>query len=114
MDFCKKTGVEFEDFLNKDGDVDIKIFVSDDKLIDNINKEITNLKNKKSCGTNIEQCEYDFVYMNDNIWKPYEDTLQFLKEYIITVISSIPSQLLLTLKLNLVLIQAHIKYYQLI
>ena len=42
---------------------------------------LTNLKNKKSCGTNIEQCEYDFVYMNDNIWKPYEDTLQFLKEY---------------------------------
>ena len=26
-------------------------------------------------------CEYDFVYMNDDIWKPYEQTLKFLKKY---------------------------------
>jgi hypothetical protein len=26
-------------------------------------------------------CEYDFVYMNDDIWKPYEQTLTFLKKY---------------------------------
>jgi len=42
---------------------------------------LTSLKNKKMCGTNPEQCDYDFVYMNDNIWKPYEQTLEFLKEY---------------------------------
>lgn len=27
------------------------------------------------------KCEYDFVYMNDNIWKTYDQTLKFLKEY---------------------------------
>jgi glycosyltransferase involved in cell wall biosynthesis len=26
-------------------------------------------------------CEYDFVYMNDDVWKPYEQTLKFLKKY---------------------------------
>jgi len=25
--------------------------------------------------------KYDYVYMTDNIWKPYEETLKFLKEY---------------------------------
>ena len=38
-------------------------------------------KSKKMCDIKSEKCEYDFVYMNDNIWKPYEQTLQFLKEY---------------------------------
>ena len=28
-----------------------------------------------------KNCEYDFVYMNDDIWKPYEQTLKFLKKY---------------------------------
>ena len=42
---------------------------------------LTSLKNEKMCGTNPEQCDYDFVYMNDNIWKPYDETLEFLKEY---------------------------------
>ena len=28
-----------------------------------------------------DKCAYDFVYMNDDIWKPYEQTLEFLKEY---------------------------------
>ncbi len=34
-----------------------------------------------SSGGNADNCEYDFVYMNDDIWKPYEQTLEFLKEY---------------------------------
>jgi hypothetical protein len=34
-----------------------------------------------SSGGNGNNCEYDFVYMNDDIWKPYEQTLEFLKEY---------------------------------
>ena len=34
-----------------------------------------------SSGGSNNDCEYDFVYMNDNIWKPYEQTLEFLKEY---------------------------------
>ena len=34
-----------------------------------------------STGGNGNNCEYDFVYMNDDIWKPYEQTLEFLKEY---------------------------------
>jgi hypothetical protein len=42
---------------------------------------LTSLKNEKMCETNPEQCDYDFVYMNDNIWKPYDETLEFLKEY---------------------------------
>ena len=32
-------------------------------------------------GSKIEECDYDFVYMNDDIWKPYEQTLTFLKDY---------------------------------
>jgi hypothetical protein len=45
---------------------------------------LTNLKDKKCLKKSIEEknkCEYDFVYMNDDIWKPYEQTLEFLKEY---------------------------------
>ena len=42
---------------------------------------LRNSKNKKQCDINPELCEYDFVYMNDAIWKPYEETLDFLKEY---------------------------------
>jgi hypothetical protein len=46
---------------------------------------LTTLKNKKNClneeKTNSQDCEYDFVYMNDDIWKPYEQTLEFMKEY---------------------------------
>ena len=46
---------------------------------------LTSLKNKKKClneeKTNSQDCEYDFVYMNDDIWKPYEQTLEFMKEY---------------------------------
>jgi len=44
---------------------------------------LTTLKNSKMCDkvNEIKTCEYDFVYMNDNIWKPYEETLEFLKEY---------------------------------
>ena len=41
---------------------------------------LTSLKNKK-CGINAKQCDYEFVYMNDDIWKSYEETLKFLKEY---------------------------------
>jgi hypothetical protein len=43
---------------------------------------LTNLKNpnsKKNCSGN--NCSYDFVYMNDDIWKPYDETLEFMKEY---------------------------------
>jgi hypothetical protein len=42
---------------------------------------LRNSKNKKQCDVNPELCEYDFVYMNDDIWKPYEETLEFLKAY---------------------------------
>ena len=50
---------------------------------------LTNLKNSKMCnkteiqeGVKIEnKCDYDFVYMNDSIWKPYDETLEFLKDY---------------------------------
>ena len=53
---------------------------------------LTNLKNSKMCNktnnlegdedtTSEKKCDYDFVYMNDNIWKPYEETLEFLKDY---------------------------------
>lgn len=34
----------------------------------------------KKC-ENEENCEYDFVYMTDDVWKPYDETLSFLKEY---------------------------------
>ena len=27
------------------------------------------------------ECRYDFIYMTDNIWYPYRETLDFLKEY---------------------------------
>jgi len=43
---------------------------------------LTKLKNttsKKTCNANT--CDFDFVYMNDAIWKPYDQTLEFLKEY---------------------------------
>jgi ASC-1-like (ASCH) protein len=35
---------------------------------------LTTLKNSKMCDkvNEIKTCEYDFVYMNDNIWKPYK------------------------------------------
>ena len=36
--------------------------------------------NKKSCDVE-SNCEFDFVYMSDEIWKPYDETLAFLKEY---------------------------------
>ena len=47
---------------------------------------LTILKTSKICEkevnvNNEKKCDYDFVYMNDNIWKPYEETLEFLKEY---------------------------------
>ena len=50
---------------------------------------LTSLTNKKLCkGKSSEEiktgnliCDYDFVYMNDDIWKPYEQTLEFLKDY---------------------------------
>jgi hypothetical protein len=50
---------------------------------------LTNMTDKKCRRTNIsnetsekpEKCEYDFVYMNDDIWKPYDQTLKFLKDY---------------------------------
>jgi hypothetical protein len=47
---------------------------------------LTNLKRKtKTCNgddsNDLPECQYDFVYMNDDIWKPYEYTLEFLKEY---------------------------------
>jgi len=39
-------------------------------------------KNKKICDSNEVSCDYDFVYMTDNsIWRSYEETLAFLKEY---------------------------------
>jgi hypothetical protein len=46
---------------------------------------LTILKNsskysKKSCDLE-SKCEFDFVYVSDKIWKPYEETLEFLKEY---------------------------------
>jgi len=49
---------------------------------------LKNFKGKKGCneplktqGADADACEYDFVYMNDTIWKPYDQTLEFLKEY---------------------------------
>ena len=47
---------------------------------------LTNLQDKKCKKSNDtndtnNKCGYDFVYMNDDIWKPYEQTLNFLKEY---------------------------------
>jgi hypothetical protein len=43
---------------------------------------LKNSKNKKICNLDSkESCDYDFVYMNDDIWKSYDETLEFLKEY---------------------------------
>ncbi len=43
---------------------------------------LTNLrKSKKICDIENQTCSYDFTYMNDDIWKSYEDTLSFLKIY---------------------------------
>jgi hypothetical protein len=48
---------------------------------------LTNLKDKicektlKKNNSNDDKCEYDFVYMNDDIWKTYDETLNFLKAY---------------------------------
>ena len=43
---------------------------------------LTSLKqSKKTCDSSDKSCEYDFVYMNDNIWKSYKETLEFLKIY---------------------------------
>jgi hypothetical protein len=43
---------------------------------------LTNLKTP-NCHNEDEKksCEHDFVYMDDNIWKTYEETLEFLKSY---------------------------------
>lgn len=41
---------------------------------------LTSLKKDKDC-TNLNECQYDFVYMTDNIWFPYTETLEFLKTY---------------------------------
>jgi hypothetical protein len=42
---------------------------------------LTRLMVSKSCDTATTDCGYDFIYMNDDIWKSYEETLSFLKEY---------------------------------
>jgi len=43
---------------------------------------LTQLKrNKHVCNRMSKTCDYNFVYMNDDIWKPYNETLEFLKEY---------------------------------
>jgi len=41
---------------------------------------LKNSKNKKKCDLDTA-CDYDFVYMSDQIWKPYDETFAFLKEY---------------------------------
>ncbi len=38
-------------------------------------------KGKKVCDRENQTCSYDFTYMNDDIWKSYEETLAFLKIY---------------------------------
>jgi len=43
---------------------------------------LTLLKNKKMCKTgDAKECDYDYVYMNDDIWKSYDETLEFMKHY---------------------------------
>jgi hypothetical protein len=46
---------------------------------------LTNLQNKicnkENPTSTSDKCDYDFVYVNDDIWKPYEPTLDFLKQY---------------------------------
>jgi hypothetical protein len=38
--------------------------------------------NKKKCDIDGDnKCDFDFVYVSDTIWNPYEETLSFLKEY---------------------------------
>ena len=41
---------------------------------------LKNSKNKKKCDLETV-CEFDFVYMSDKIWKSYEETFEFLKDY---------------------------------
>lgn len=48
---------------------------------DNTTSSNNTNSNETVGGTNQKDCEYDFVYMSDNIWKPYEETLEFLKVY---------------------------------
>ena len=42
--------------------------------------DLTKCYNKND-SKNDNECNYDYVYMNDNIWKSYSDTISFLKEY---------------------------------
>ena len=46
---------------------------------------LTILKNSKKYGKKTcdleNKCDFDFIYMSDKIWKTYEETLAFLKEY---------------------------------
>jgi hypothetical protein len=46
---------------------------------------LTTLKNSKTYGKktcDVEtKCDFDFTYVSDKIWKPYEETLEFLKVY---------------------------------
>ena len=41
---------------------------------------LKNSKNKKKCDLETA-CDFDFVYMSDKIWKSYEETFAFLKDY---------------------------------
>jgi len=41
----------------------------------------SSLTNIKPLNCDSKNCRYGFVYMTDNIWKPYKETLKFLKEY---------------------------------
>jgi hypothetical protein len=63
---CNKKDADAEIDIEEDIDVDIVLDVDIDKKLEAENKQ---------------KCNYDFVYMNDNIWKPYEDTLAFLEDY---------------------------------
>ena len=45
---------------------------------------LTNLKRSKKCvelDSESESCEYPFVYMNDDIWLPYAETIEFINDY---------------------------------
>jgi hypothetical protein len=64
-----------DDSLSSMDDEDIQLYLDDKEAF--YNKY--GIKHKG--GSNGNNCEYDFVYMNDDIWKPYEQTLEFLKEY---------------------------------
>jgi hypothetical protein len=77
----KKEYVITKQVLNYQGKV-IGVFAKKKKLegfIPCYPSALTTLKNDKKCNT--PNCEYDFVYMDDDIWKPYEETLEFLKTY---------------------------------